>query len=206
MSRTLSIFASKASADVNSDHNYCAAQLRRINENGRFSVPAKYEHTQLEAVARNFCPQKDQDHQFRDDCKAYNKAWKAYQAAEPADASDKAAVEQFKDSSEATTLRKANEVLHKYIPQSVTDQDRKTFEDAHDAAWTKLDDDLFNTARLITCGQYIQISIHDYLRALMGFHQYVPVSGPCLEYHHHSLTLLLSLLQIQHQLHPRSPP
>ncbi|KAJ9424436.1 heme peroxidase-domain-containing protein [Fusarium oxysporum] len=46
------------------------------------------------------------------------------------------------------------------------------FKDAWEAAWNKQDDDLFNTARLITCGMYIQISVHDYLRALMGFHQF----------------------------------
>jgi hypothetical protein len=46
------------------------------------------------------------------------------------------------------------------------------FQAAWEAAWNKHDDDLFNTARLITCGMYIQISVHDYLRALMGFHQF----------------------------------
>lgn len=49
---------------------------------------------------------------------------------------------------------------------------RRSFETAWEAAWDKQDDDLFNTARLITCGMYIQISVHDYLRALMGFHQF----------------------------------
>ncbi|MCJ1308958.1 hypothetical protein MMC25_002613 [Agyrium rufum] len=34
----------------------------------------------------------------------------------------------------------------------------------------KQDEDLFQTARLITCGLYINISIHDYLRCLMGLH------------------------------------
>ncbi|KAF5227413.1 hypothetical protein FAUST_11784 [Fusarium austroamericanum] len=48
----------------------------------------------------------------------------------------------------------------------------KKFEKDYDAAWKKLDDDLFQTARLITCGMYIQISIHDYLRGLMGFNQF----------------------------------
>jgi hypothetical protein len=52
------------------------------------------------------------------------------------------------------------------------EKSRKDFEAQWDAAWTKHDDDLFNTARLITCGIYIQISVHDYLRALMGFHQF----------------------------------
>ena len=48
----------------------------------------------------------------------------------------------------------------------------EAFKKAWEAAWNKQDDDLFNTARLITCGMYIQISVHDYLRALMGFHQF----------------------------------
>ncbi|KAK2042413.1 linoleate diol synthase [Colletotrichum somersetense] len=46
------------------------------------------------------------------------------------------------------------------------------FKMAWQAAWDKQDDDLFNTARLITQGMYVNISIHDYLRALMGFHQF----------------------------------
>ncbi|KAK2025349.1 linoleate diol synthase [Colletotrichum zoysiae] len=46
------------------------------------------------------------------------------------------------------------------------------FRMAWQAAWDKQDDDLFNTARLITQGMYVNISIHDYLRALMGFHQF----------------------------------
>ncbi|CCF37413.1 linoleate diol synthase [Colletotrichum higginsianum] len=46
------------------------------------------------------------------------------------------------------------------------------FKMAWQAAWDKQDDDLFNTARLITQGMYVNISIHDYLRTLMGFHQF----------------------------------
>ncbi|KAK8929096.1 hypothetical protein H634G_03383 [Metarhizium anisopliae BRIP 53293] len=59
-------------------------------------------------------------------------------------------------------------------PQKLQDFETKCqdFEAAWEAAWNKQDDDLFNTARLITCGMYIQISVHDYLRALMGFHQF----------------------------------
>ncbi|KAK1977598.1 linoleate diol synthase [Colletotrichum cereale] len=48
----------------------------------------------------------------------------------------------------------------------------KDFKMAWKAAWDKQDDDLFNTARLITQGMYVNISIHDYLRTLMGFHQF----------------------------------
>ncbi|MCJ1352467.1 MAG: hypothetical protein MMC33_002451 [Icmadophila ericetorum] len=38
------------------------------------------------------------------------------------------------------------------------------------AAEEKLDEELFQTARLITCGMYINISIHDYLRVLARAH------------------------------------
>lgn len=34
----------------------------------------------------------------------------------------------------------------------------------------KLDEDLFQTARLVTCGMYINISVHDYLKVLMQLH------------------------------------
>jgi hypothetical protein len=56
--------------------------------------------------------------------------------------------------------------------QKAFEAELEDFEVAWEAAWKKQDDDLFGTARLITCGMYIQISVHDYLRALMGFHQF----------------------------------
>lgn len=37
-------------------------------------------------------------------------------------------------------------------------------------AQIRQDEDLFQTARLVTCGMYIQIAIHDYLRCLMQMH------------------------------------
>ncbi|KAL8792255.1 MAG: hypothetical protein Q9195_005134 [Heterodermia aff. obscurata] len=43
-------------------------------------------------------------------------------------------------------------------------------EEKQKAADKKQDEDLFQTARLITTGLYINISIHDYLRVLMGVH------------------------------------
>ncbi|KAK3989229.1 heme peroxidase-domain-containing protein [Cladorrhinum sp. PSN332] len=75
---------------------------------------------------------------------------------------------------------KAVEALEAYFYKDMEDEkalkkraeDVKKFYADWEAAWNKLDDDLFNIARLITCGLYIQISIHDYLRALMGFHNY----------------------------------
>ena len=144
-------------------HNYAAAQLRRINENGRFSVPKKYDGTKLEALAKKFCPPDQQDKKFYDDCRAYNKAWKADQAGEPLLDADK----------NAKTFQELEQDMENYIATSkISEENRKKFEEGYDAAWNKLDDDLFNTARLITCGIYIQVSIHDYLRALMGFHQF----------------------------------
>jgi hypothetical protein len=67
-----------------------------------------------------------------------------------------------------STYQKAVDTLQTIIDKAgVTQKEQKAFEVAYDAAWDKLDDDLFNTARLITCGMFIQVSIHDYLRALM---------------------------------------
>ena len=42
-------------------HNYAATQLRRINENGRFSVPKKYNGTLLEATAKYFYENKEDE-------------------------------------------------------------------------------------------------------------------------------------------------
>ncbi|KAF4339201.1 linoleate diol synthase [Fusarium beomiforme] len=71
-------------------------------------------------------------------------------------------------------LKKKTLKLKDHNPQAAKDFEAACdeFKDAWEAAWNKQDDDLFNTARLITCGMYIQISVHDYLRALMGFHQF----------------------------------
>ncbi|KAK5080999.1 hypothetical protein LTR05_008316 [Lithohypha guttulata] len=143
-------------------HNYAATQLRRINENGRFSVPSKYTGTKLEAMARKWY-KGNKDEQFAANLKKYNTAWKANQAK-------KNDVQAMKDDQH---LEDCTKTLEDYIAQSgPSDQDRKDFGTLYDAAWDKLDDDLFNTARLITCGMYIQVAIHDYLRALMGFHQF----------------------------------
>jgi hypothetical protein len=37
-----------------------------------------------------------------------------------------------------------------------------------DTAWKKYDNDLFQTARLITCGLYINVILLDYLRTTVG--------------------------------------
>ncbi|KAI9667934.1 MAG: hypothetical protein M1821_000754 [Bathelium mastoideum] len=158
-------------------HNYAAKQLHRINENGRFSIPTKYADTKLVSLAKNFSPPgpdlplglKSLDPTFAGQCDAYDAAWKEYEAAKP-EASPSA---EFENSEVATKFRECEKALEDLLKQWGVGKDkRKEFEAGYDAAWTKLDDDLFNTARLITCGMYIQISVHDYLRALMGFHQF----------------------------------
>ncbi|CZS85760.1 unnamed protein product [Fusarium graminearum] len=172
-------------------HNYVATQLRRINENGRFSVPSKYTLSPLASAAKEFV--KDADEAFTDDIWKYHNEWKRRRSAGIDDDDDED--EDFDDLADTLRqrilagieegLRKESE-RQKALCVQVTgkehsdDADEKSksispegvlqqFLKAHEAAWDKLDEDLFQTARLITCGMYIQISIHDYLRGLMGF-------------------------------------
>ncbi|KAI0469662.1 heme peroxidase-domain-containing protein [Xylariaceae sp. FL0804] len=141
-------------------HNYAATQLRRINENNRFSVPEKYVLPRLAAAAKNFVTNEaDQGEGFDRLLEDYGKAWKAFEANDRVDTASYSSIT-------ATLQVKIDKAL------SGDKAKEKQFYKDYDAAWDKLDDDLFNTARLITCGMYIQIAIHDYLRALMGFHQY----------------------------------
>ena len=139
-------------------HNYAATQLRRINENGRFSVPAQYLGPKLVAIAKKVVEDKNKG--FEDAVAGYRKAWDEHNANE-------------QDKDIEANYKQATQTLQALIDKTAAKRsDLEQFEKAYDAAWNKLDDDLFNTARLITCGMYIQVSIHDYLRALMGFHQF----------------------------------
>lgn len=230
-------------------HNYAATQLRRINENGRFSIPSKYQGTVLEAVAKNAYATKREEARSKklnqaeftmkkeaelaSACSIYNAEWKAYLARQTGfdakqlkdeiknirkanDAGSKQArvdeairkakleerlksdIRQITDDnntdevtkkrliqeatrrvdrerypSEHARFEKAEQELEDFISKfDPAQKDRSKFETSYSDAWAKLDDDLFNTARLITCGMYIQVAIHDYLRALMGFHQW----------------------------------
>ncbi|KAF9773375.1 hypothetical protein IL306_008835, partial [Fusarium sp. DS 682] len=199
-------------------HNYAARQLLRINENGRFRVPAKYGKTKLVSLIMEHLPEKDQygqtqplDGNTQKLCDDYERLWREVRAARPRDApdaipkipnetdkekkarekSEKARhdaleeIETFNKSQlnqelEDTAndlkllLKKKTLKLKDNDPQAAKDFEAACdeFKEAWEAAWNKQDDDLFNTARLITCGMYIQISVHDYLRALMGFHQF----------------------------------
>ncbi|KAF5587632.1 linoleate diol synthase [Fusarium subglutinans] len=199
-------------------HNYAARQLLRINENGRFRVPAMYEKTKLVSLINEHLPEKDQygqklplDEKVQEMCKQYESLWRQVRAARPGDApyappqtphetekektkreeAEKKRqdaleeIEKFnksqlnQDLENLTTdlkllLKKKTLKLKDHDHQAAKDFEAACdeFKEAWEAAWDKQDDDLFNTARLITCGMYIQISVHDYLRALMGFHQF----------------------------------
>ncbi|KAJ4243864.1 hypothetical protein NW762_014745 [Fusarium torreyae] len=174
-------------------HNYVATQLRRINENGRFSVPDKYLLAPLASACKEFV--KSRTVEFDQVIDEYHNEWKSRKSG-GLDVIDPNS--EFADKTDylrQVILTSIEEGLHKQsedqksLCTEVTGQGHESVGDkrlrgidperileeflkAHDAAWDKLDEDLFQTARLITCGMYIQISIHDYLRALMGFHNY----------------------------------
>ena len=143
--------------------------LRRVVYNSIFSEKTKqqdfikeYDFVKFEdsvvEKAKKFISNKANDASFKSVCAAYEEALERYK-------------------SDGVGLENKHNEARKGVQTFIDDTKietgaQQTFENAYDAAWTKLDDDLFNTARLITCGQYIQISIHDYLRGLMGFHQW----------------------------------
>lgn len=224
-------------------HNYAARQLLRINENGRFSVPSKFEKTKLVSLIEECLPERDaygQKSPLASEvvvwCKEYEVVWRKAQAAMPGDApavppilpnetpletedrlkktarrdAVEKATKEFEASNLNTELKQLTQNLQGLLAfkrKRLGDQDAleakklensadlkdatgkvdkkkaptklgefqaacDQFEAAWEAAWDKQDNDLFNTARLITCGLYVQISVHDYLRALMGFHQF----------------------------------
>ncbi|KAK6220812.1 hypothetical protein LQW54_001730 [Pestalotiopsis sp. IQ-011] len=173
-------------------HNYAARQLLRINENGRFSIPQMYKGTKLVSKIKALLSAKDLDAQFLEECNIYEDAFEKAEAKRPrdvvkSDSKDKqenaeALIDEFKPCEENWDLLPAAEPLKRRLrahESTLNEKELKVFQKQQadfDAAWeaarNKQDDDLFNTARLITCGMYVQISVHDYLRALMGFHQF----------------------------------
>ncbi|KAK6081877.1 Psi-producing oxygenase C (Linoleate diol synthase) [Seiridium cupressi] len=199
-------------------HNYAARQLLRINENGRFNVPAMYGKTKLVSLIKEHLPDRDiygqkkaLDAEVHEQCAEYEKVWREAQAAKPREApeappkqpeetnaekAERVDAERKRQKALNSIAKFEKSALNKRLIELTEDLELrlkekklrlenegpkrredfetmcKNFEAAWEAAWIKQDDDLFNTARLITCGMYIQISVHDYLRALMGFHQF----------------------------------
>ena len=117
-------------------HNYAATQLKRINENGKFSVPMKFEKTKLLAVADSLecVPKAHRTVAFLQGVEEYKNAyddwWKQGQRQED------------------TIYVAAREKMENMLEKNGNAAEIEGFGKAHDAAWNKLDDDLFNTARL----------------------------------------------------------
>ncbi len=114
-------------------HNYVATQLRRINENGRFEVPPKYRLPRLAAAANSIVSKKDEA--FLKHLEDYDRAWRECEASGTPIGNDVSA-----------------QALQAAIDTALIEKGDKTaldkFYEAYDAACDKLDDDLFNTARL----------------------------------------------------------
>ncbi len=145
-------------------HNYAARQLRRINENGRFSVPSKYAGEKPVAVARECIPAFKTDEtlrsylneyqdwrRYRNDYKGKNaqKAWERFYKDNESIGEEQAWSQYRADMNE----KYAEGELQRKMADAVTGDDGAStkilqFGKAYDAAWDKLDDDLFNTARL----------------------------------------------------------
>ena len=119
-------------------HNYAATQLRRINENGRFQVPAKFGGAKLAAIAEACVKPDQKDASFRIAVDEYQAAWKKYcdQGQAPSSKDDQAEYDQ--------AVAKVQDIVDKRAEHDSVN----AFEQAYDAAWNKLDNDLFNTARL----------------------------------------------------------
>lgn len=121
-------------------HNYAATQLRRINENNRFCVPRKYQGPKILALSQSDGIATKLTSKFPISSAAEKKYVDAAQKWEPERrrpsdeflAAESAFLQEFKSlMSEPAQAKKVDDFLV-----------------AYDAAWDKLDDDLFNTARL----------------------------------------------------------
>ena len=155
-------------------HNYAATQLRRINENGRFSVPAKFTGPKFSAIAAACVPHSERDKSFDEKLENYQNALREY--------AQEGGIESAKTEAEEREARKKREaeanakkdrtgelpektknnyydavsdlraVILEKATKTKTDKTKeetvRNAEAAYDAAWDKLDDDLFNTARL----------------------------------------------------------
>ena len=146
-------------------HNYAARQLRRINENGRFSVPSRYAGEKPVAVARECVPAFKTNEKLRDYLNEYQEwrryrndykgkkaqqAWEVFfQEKENKAKGEEQAWSEYRASMNA---KYAEAELQQKIDDATKDAAARTqiveFGKAYDAAWDKLDDDLFGTARL----------------------------------------------------------
>ena len=169
-------------------HNYVAHQLKAIDENGKF--------TEQLPMPENWVPTTElferiqKDNQLFDEIENHNDELAAMNVKITKDneaalhgAPDKAEFNQrqsLKRQYEKPLYYRAN------VREKVTELPSLDDFSKNQEAWCnkpewlammwarqceiKLDEDLFQTTRLITCGLYINIAIHDYLRCLMRKH------------------------------------
>ncbi len=145
-------------------HNYAARQLHRINENGRFSVPSKYAGEKPVAVVREcvLASKKDENlasylreyqewRRYRNDYKGKNaqQSWERFFKDNKGKGEEQAWLEYRADMNAKYTEAKLQQKIDDTVKSDSTAGAKiAEFERAYDAAWNKLDDDLFNTARL----------------------------------------------------------
>lgn len=120
-------------------HNYVATQLRRINENNRFSIPPRYRGPKSAAVAKQCIPAFKKDPDLVEYVARYQDAWDKY-------LKDHLGVSSAY--SEAALRQKIDEAIAQSKNASEIKASMEEFGKQYDAAWNKVDDDLFNTARL----------------------------------------------------------
>ena len=178
-------------------HNYVAKQLKEINERGKFSrvkraggwfVPAKAGKKPDETDDRdNILEEVSKIQGLRSVRRPRN--WNppdmllepiAWDIASSADASLDRSTWTYTPSAELLDeawRRGLDSLAHKEVPPTgwLPASEPRLLNQRLDEAWekyldVKIDEDLFQTARLVTCGLYIQVAIHDYLRVLMRKH------------------------------------
>lgn len=72
----------------------------------------------------------------------------------------------------AKQLKEINEHERFSLPPGCEDTEAARADSRWAKAFETQDEHLFQTARLVTCGMYINIAIHDYLKCLMGMHEF----------------------------------
>ncbi|KAG8883953.1 hypothetical protein FRB98_002734 [Tulasnella sp. 332] len=148
-------------------HNYAARELKKINEGGRFSLPPWfYKNLEVEWTKK---------------AEALKKEIEQLEVVGGSATDEEKALLKAKRA-ELVTLNDSDRRV----------KEKKELDDRKTAAKVKQDYDLFNTARLITSGLYINIAIHDYLKALMGLHA-----------NHNSTWVLDPRVEIDRQDYPR---
>lgn len=175
-------------------HNYAATQLRRINENGKFSVPKMYDSAEISSAARQFALPEDRasvEGGFTKLLKQYDEAWKDWKTSNEDTWPEHERLKEKIDpminrglrpvaekSIRAEREKELREKLKSELPKRMDKDDRdkllaqrfeeekkkivvtdaeidrrcpivrEGFRKGWEAAWDKLDNDLFNTARL----------------------------------------------------------